>query len=156
MIVPAGIIIRASYFCNLKGERMCVADITQKSLDGLKLSKEEINSVAPCGLICGLCKKINEGCRGCRYGGGDQNCYQLNCCKGKGIAGCWECESFPCSNGYLFDEKWKGVIIGFAKCIRVVGPEKFYKKVKSTLGSSINYDEYACISEQNIIRMFYD
>lgn len=132
---------------------MCVADIMQKSLDGHKLSQEKINNFAPCGLICGLCKENHEGCNGCRYG---ENCFQLNCCKAKGLAGCWECDSFPCGNGYLGDEKWKGVITGFAKCIRVVGPDKFYKDVKSKFGSSIDYHEYTSISARNLICMFYD
>ncbi len=116
----------------------------------------DVNSFAPCGLICGLCKDINRECKGCRYGGGDQSCFQLNCCKAKGIAGCWECESFPCGKGYLGDEQWKGIIAGFAKCIRVVGPDIFYKDVKSKLGSSIDYHKYTSISEQNIINIFYD
>ncbi len=113
----------------------------------------DTNSFAPCGLICGLCKEINEGCNGCRFGGGDQNCYQLNCCKEKGIAGCWECGSFPCDNGYFVDEKWKGVIIGFARCVKQEGAEKCYKLVRAKLGNSINYHDYTSISEQNIINL---
>lgn len=115
-----------------------------------------LHRFAPCGLICGLCKEANEGCKGCRLGGGDQNCYQLTCCREKRIAGCWECESFPCAEGYLGDEKWKGVITGFAKCVRIVGPEKFYETVRAKLGSSINYHEYTSVSEQNIISIFFD
>jgi len=116
----------------------------------------DINSFAPCGLICGLCKDIHIECKGCRNGGGDQNCFQLNCCKTKDIAGCWECESFPCGDGYLGDEKWRGITAGFAKCIKIVGPERFYKNVKSKLGSSIDYYKYTSISMQNIINIFYD
>jgi hypothetical protein len=97
-----------------------------------------------------------SGCKGCRLGGGDQNCYQLKCCREKRIAGCWECESFPCGQGYLADEKWRGVITGFAKCVKVVGTYKFYATVKSKFGDSINYDEYTSISEQNIISIFFD
>jgi hypothetical protein len=112
-----------------------------------------LDEFAPCGLICGLCKETHKGCKGCRSGGGDQNCYQLNCCKEKGITGCWKCECFPCDKGYLGDEKWKGVIIGFVKCIREDGAEKFYGTVKSRLGNSINYHDHTSKSEQKIIDM---
>lgn len=129
-------------------------------LNGVKLWKRkpdvDINSLAPCGLICGLCKDIHRECKGCRNEGTDQNCFQFSCCRAKGIAGCWECESFPCGKGYLGDEKRQGIMIGFTRCIKVVGPYKFYNDVKSKLGSSINYSEYFFISEQNIISMFYD
>jgi hypothetical protein len=113
----------------------------------------DINSFAPCGLICGLCKETHEGCKGCRFGGGDQNCYQLNCCKEKGIAGCWECESFPCDKGYFVDEKWKGVITGFARCVREDGAEKLYEFIKSRFGNSINYHDLTSISEEKILKM---
>ena len=111
-----------------------------------------LNHFAPCGLICGLCKEIHE-CRGCRYGGTDQNCYQLNCCKDKGITGCWLCESFPCDKGYFINKEWQGLIIGFAKCVGEMGEEDFFKLVKSRMGTSINYEEYLSISGQNIINM---
>ncbi len=113
----------------------------------------DVNSFAPCGLICGLCKEVHVGCKGCRYGGGDQDCYQLNCCKGKGIVGCWECEVFPCDNGYFVDDKWKGVIRCFAGCIREDGTDKFYDTVRSRLGNSIAYEEYLSMSEEDVRRM---
>lgn len=116
----------------------------------------DINTFAPCGIICGLCKDIDTKCKGCRSGGCDNNCFHFNCCKAKGIAGCWECEGFPCGNGYFIGEQWRGIITGFAKCIKVAGRNNFYKKVKAKLGSSIDYQKYKFISEQNIINMFYD
>lgn len=113
----------------------------------------DINSFAPCGLICGLCKEAPAGCRGCRNGGGDQDCYQLTCCRDKAITGCWQCESFPCDKGYFINEEWKGVITGFAKCARDMGPEAFHELVKSKLGESINFEEYLSMSYQKIIDM---
>ncbi|HDH10844.1 MAG TPA: DUF3795 domain-containing protein [Nitrospirae bacterium] len=113
----------------------------------------EDRNFAPCGLICGLCEETHEGCKGCREGGGDQNCYQLICCKAKGLDGCWQCKSFPCDNGYFVNKGWKGVIIGFAKCIREEGTEKFFGIVESKRGSSINYEEYLFRDEQDIIDM---
>jgi hypothetical protein len=111
----------------------------------------DVNSFAPCGLICSLCKDSHGECRGCRYGGGDQNCYQLKCCKAKGIAGCWECETFPCGQGYLGDEKWKGVITAFAKCVREDGAENFYEIVKLKLGNAINYHDCTSMPEEKIL-----
>jgi hypothetical protein len=116
----------------------------------------EIYNFAPCGLICSLCKETLKGCKGCRNGGGDQKCYQLNCCRKKAIAGCRECEDFPCDNGYFADPEWRGVIIGFARCVKEYGPEKFFSLVKSKFGNIIDYEEYLSITEQNIINMLCD
>ena len=111
------------------------------------------NSFAPCGLICGLCRDIHKECKGCRFGGGDQDCYQLTCCRAKGIAGCWLCEDFPCDRGYFNDEQWKGVITGFARCVKKMGEEKFSGIVESKLGKSICYEDYLDKTEQEIINM---
>lgn len=64
------------------------------------MNKEElIDSIAYCGLVCGMCHLKSE-CDGCkntaRLCTRSEVCYQRNCCIQKGIEGCWECAEFPC------------------------------------------------------------
>jgi hypothetical protein len=109
-----------------------------------------VHNIAPCGLICSLCKQKVYGCRGCRKGGGDQMCYQRHCCSGKGIQGCWLCDQFPCDNGYFANEKWKGLVIAFSNCHREFGIDRSCSIIEAKFGRSIRYEEYTGVSEQNI------
>lgn len=63
-------------------------------------SKEK--GIAYCGLACCVCSE-NENCVGCRNEGCKEKewCKSFNCCKEKGINGCWECDEFPCDNPML-------------------------------------------------------
>lgn len=55
--------------------------------------------VAYCGLACCVCGE-NETCPGCRSEGcaGKGWCMSFRCCREKQLAGCWECDKFPCEN----------------------------------------------------------
>ena len=55
--------------------------------------------VAYCGLACCVCGE-NETCSGCRSEGcaGKDWCMPFRCCRERKLAGCWECEQFPCEN----------------------------------------------------------
>lgn len=53
-------------------------------------------------------------------------CKSFNCCKGKGINGCWECEEFPCKNQML--DKLR--VRTFAKFIAKYGEEKLMECLK--------------------------
>lgn len=60
------------------------------------------DSIAYCGLVCCLCHE-REHCSGCRSEGNQcghrfsaQGCYQYECCREKGLNGCWECAEGPC------------------------------------------------------------
>ncbi|NOZ67741.1 MAG: DUF3795 domain-containing protein [Deferribacteres bacterium] len=112
-----------------------------------------IDNFAYCGLVCGLCREAGEKCRGCRNGGADADCYQRNCCIEKGIDGCWQCETFPCDRGYFGDEKWRGICLGFAHCIRAVGPEEFFGIVESTLGRELDYEDYLYRDVKDVVKM---
>lgn len=61
--------------------------------------KQELG-IAYCGLACCLCSEA-ETCPGCQEAGcpGHEACHNYNCCKAKGLAGCWECPEFPCGQG---------------------------------------------------------
>jgi len=113
--------------------------------------EELASSVAYCGLICGVCKHMKEGCIGCRGGGGDQGCYQRKCCRSKGIGGCWDCNSFPCDSGYFADEAWQGLCKGFVQCIRDEGIEKFVSLVQSELGKVAEYGDLRFKDEKEIV-----
>ncbi|PKM63337.1 MAG: hypothetical protein CVU97_00765 [Firmicutes bacterium HGW-Firmicutes-21] len=62
------------------------------------------NNLAYCGLACCMCQlyktdKKDKTCVGCRSDGCNNKdwCLNYNCCRDKGINGCWECSDFPCS-----------------------------------------------------------
>jgi hypothetical protein len=50
--------------------------------------------IAFCGLACAVCSE-NRTCVDKEW------CKNLNCCKTKGISGCWECDDFPCKGNML-------------------------------------------------------
>jgi len=49
-------------------------------------------------------------CRGCKAGGGNPNCAIRICAKGKGLAGCWECDRFPCEEREDFDTRYPAAL----------------------------------------------
>lgn len=61
-----------------------------------------MKAIAYCGLACCVCSE-NEHCAGCQDGGCESHgwCKHYNCCKEKGLHGCWECADFPCMGGML-------------------------------------------------------
>ncbi len=69
-------------------------------------------SIAYCGLACCVCSE-NKTCIGCKSGACDIHiwCKNYNCCREKGLNGCWECADFPCS-GTMLD---KPRILAFAR-----------------------------------------
>lgn len=86
-----------------------------------KTVREIAENIAPCGCICALCR---EDCKGCNFSEDSElpcNCYQRQCCRSKGIAGCWECADFPCDKG-MFDETKHGLRTkAFVRCIKEDG-----------------------------------
>ena len=58
-----------------------------------------IESIAYCGLVCGLCH-LSTDCDGCKNTAKlcsrSEVCYQRTCCLQRGLQGCWECAEFPC------------------------------------------------------------
>ena len=73
---------------------------------------------AYCGLACCLCSK--KDCPGCRADGcpGRQRCQIPDCCKEKGIFGCYACEKrLICENPMLRKPK----IMAFNRCLTEYG-----------------------------------
>jgi hypothetical protein len=76
--------------------------------------------IAYCGLTCCVCSE-NETCVGCKNQGCRlvDRCKNFNCCTEKGLAGCWECDEFPCSDSILDSVRIKA----FARFIGEYGEE---------------------------------
>ena len=107
---------------------------------------ELIKTVAPCGLICGICKHGQENCQhACNDGGGYEECFQKKCCIKKGIDGCWQCDNFPCSTGHFAKgEGFRGINIASCQCIKDDGIDNFVKRVVTNLGDIVSYGEHSC------------
>ena len=83
---------------------------------------EREKGFAYCGLACCICSE-NETCEGCRNDGCKDKewCKNFNCCREKGLSGCWECSEFPCTGSML--DKMR--IRAFARFMKEYGENKF-------------------------------
>ena len=94
-----------------------------------------MDSIAFCGLVCGLCDQ-NSSCTWCRNPihpddkCDKDRCYHRRCCTTKGMKGCWECELFPCTNGRFADEN-RGQTLGFLSYIKQYGEKALIDKLVS-------------------------
>ena len=103
------------------------------------------NSISHCGLICCFCK-VKENCD-CRTNNHcckrllPEGCYQYDCCRGKGLNGCWECPNAPCDNG-VFNKNnlW---LRTFIKCIKEDGIENFSQYILRNFENGIIYTTYS-------------
>ena len=90
-----------------------------------------VDLVGYCGLACNVCM----GACPCKASleHGDQDCFQRKCCIEKGIDGCWQCEVFPCNEGYFASVEWRGLCIACVQCIKQEGIDGFVSLAKSNL-----------------------
>jgi hypothetical protein len=105
-------------------------------------TQELVESVAYCGLVCGVCSHAHEGCCGCRAGGGEKHCCQRECCVAKRLAGCWECDTFPCDRGFFADPAWSGLCVGCVQVAKASGVETLVELYVSRLGEAVEYGDY--------------
>lgn len=106
--------------------------------------REQVRTVAYCGLVCGVCVNAaaeKGGCVGCRRGGGAEDCYQRKCCVEHEFVGCWQCQCFRCDKGFFADEAWRGLCIGSVQCIKERGIEGYVEALVSRLGHVVEYGE---------------
>jgi hypothetical protein len=91
--------------------------------DFQKRKNKLAQTIAPCGLICGLCGEAPD-CKGCREDGCARavDCYQRKCCVEKDIKGCWKCTDFPCSKG-MFSPERDARLTAFVRCAKEDGPK---------------------------------
>lgn len=123
------------------------------------------NNVGYCGLICTFCHEANTcgGCKckenKCENSMSDNGCYQYNCCKQKGINGCWECDEACCGKG-MFSEHHDLRNRVFVKCAKQEGIRQLCEYVlKNQLngifyGWNRDYDNLG--SEQTVIELLHN
>jgi len=87
---------------------------------GLSYYEYRRKPISYCGLACFLCS--NKECIGCESGGCDIHswCKNYNCCKERGLSGCFECTDFPCTDGMLDKVR----IRAFSRFIKEYGKEQ--------------------------------
>ena len=119
---------------------------------------DRTKGIAYCGLACAVCSE-NETCVGCRNEGCSDKkwCKNFNCCKEKGLNGCWECKDFPCQGGML--DKIR--IRAFARFIKEYGEDELLNCLERNEKNGViyhhegkltgDYDKYD--TEQEIINM---
>lgn len=134
---------------------------TEEFRPGLGYYSYKHKKIAYCGLACCFCSK-NKSCQGCHEGGCDIHswCKNYNCCRGKGLAGCWECDEFPCSGGML--DKLR--IRAFAGFARKYGTDELVRCLMNNKVRGIVYhyegqligDYDKCQSEAEVYQMIRD
>lgn len=121
--------------------------------------RELIDSIAYCGLVCGMCHLRGE-CDGCRDTANlcqrSAVCFQRRCCLEKGLAGCWECADFPCGrdmHGPGHDLR----IRAFVRFVREEGPEALIECLLRNEENGIFYghgrDYDGLADEDEVIRL---
>jgi len=97
---------------------------------------DRTKGLAYCGLACCICGH-SQTCAGCRNEGctGREWCKNFNCCKEKGLQGCWECRDFPCS-GTMLD---KPRVRAFARFIAQYGEAKLIEGLARNEKTGIVY-----------------
>lgn len=116
-------------------------------------------TVAPCGLVCGLCKNTTPekgSCPGCKSEGGDAKCHQRLCTREKQLTGCWECGEFPCDNGFFAksDHTWRGLCVGSIQRIKQHGVDAYLQRLVSRVGNVVEYGDYRFKTPEEIARAF--
>jgi len=116
------------------------------------------NTIAYCGLACCVCSE-NQKCPGYQAGGCDIHgwCKNYNCCRAKGLNGCWECNDSPCQGGML--DKLR--VRAFTRFAREYGTDELTKCLLHNKKSGIVYhydgqivgDYDKCETEEEIIEM---
>lgn len=94
------------------------------------------NQIAYCGLACCVCSE-NTSCKGCRNNGCKDKdwCKNYNCCREKGLNGCWECIDFPCSGGML--DKLR--VRTFAQFVKEYGEDELVRCLMKNKQNGLKY-----------------
>jgi len=99
-------------------------------------------SIAFCGLVCGLCDHIGSCSCKAPIKAGDkcdkEYCPHRSCCLNNGLEGCWECSAFPCDKGRFSDEN-RGQTLGFLQYIRDFGKAGFINRLRLNQENGIQY-----------------
>ncbi len=126
--------------------------------------REPVESVARCGLVCGLCLP-EETCRcdsnnHCGKRLSPDGCRQHDCSIEKGLRGCWECDAAPCGEDMHAPGKVK--IRAFIRCLREDGPEAFAGYLRRNLERGVVYHrdgirgDYDLDTEEAVLSLLRD
>ncbi|WMJ22521.1 DUF3795 domain-containing protein [Paludicola sp. MB14-C6] len=107
-------------------------------------AKQVADNIGYCGLVCSFCHEADH-CNGCKSVNNscgrylsETGCFQYNCCKEKGINGCWECKDAPCKED-MFSEHHNIRNRTFVKCAKEEGIEKLAEYVLTNQQNGIQY-----------------
>ena len=112
----------------------------------------DINSIAYCGLVCGLCSE-DGGCN-CKSGNhcgkrlSPEGCYQYNCCTARNLNGCWECQDAPCGIDMLAPDKIK--MRAFVQCIKEDGVKKFIEYLDANKVKGVVYHRSGILGDYDL------
>jgi len=112
------------------------------------------DTVGYCGLICGVCPGMGK-CD-CKTAPKPEaaDCYQRNCCMAKGIAGCWECEQFPCDQGfYAPDNAWRGLCLASVGYVRDQGLDALVELVTRKHGTRMDHGPYVHKTQEEALQL---
>ena len=145
------IIVTAPVAGNAGGGRQSPAELSEDiPMDPAELP----GTVAYCGLVCGLCPPPRTcECR-TKPKPAEANCYQRNCCLRKGLDGCWECDEFPCDNGYFSKgNMWRGLNVASVQCVRDGGKEGLVRLLLARHGQEHYHGFYTHKTPEEVLRM---
>ncbi|UCH36334.1 MAG: DUF3795 domain-containing protein [Armatimonadota bacterium] len=115
-----------------------------------------VDSIAYCGLVCGICTLGPESCD-CRTDPkvNVQHCYQRRCCIEKGFEGCWECAGFPCDQGFYGPDNqgYRGVCVAFVECVKEHGRATLVRLLVERHGERTDYSEYVHKTPDEVMRI---
>ena len=91
--------------------------------------------LAACGLACPICRE--SGCLGCAAKGCEDadTCGIYACVQEKDIAGCWQCEAFPCDQGMFASLRLRA----FVRYARLFGVERLLERLRINQEAGIVY-----------------
>ena len=131
--------IERAYATHYVSQRKVQKAVERK--DFRKRKKALAQTIAPCGLICGLCGEAPH-CPGCRDADAGcvrvEVCYQRKCCATRGIKGCWKCPDFPCGQD-MFSPEHDVRLVTFVRCAKEDGPKALAAYLLRNQDSGILY-----------------
>jgi len=101
--------------------------------------------VGYCGLACGVCENACPCEASPEHG--DQDCHQRRCCLEQGLDGCWQCDTFPCDEGYFSGDEWRGLCIACVQRVREEGIAEFVGLAQANLDPNYGLYRFKSASE---------
>jgi hypothetical protein len=94
---------------------------------------KEAENVGYCGYACHVC----PGRCPCKASpdNGEPNCPIRRCCTGRGLEGCWACDSFPCDQGAFGGQDYGGLAKAGVICIMEDGLAAYARLAEANLAS---------------------